>query len=133
MQVIKSKKSLTNLLKFIAVLGLVSFIVIIAIFKFIEFNNHPLSITKSYIYIEPSDSFYLQSHNVFHEKIDWHNYELIQKDKMRLGPGEQGLPLFVEKGDEGRNKELFDENGYYGLISDKIALNRSVSDIRHPE
>lgn len=54
-------------------------------------------------------------------------------DKMRVGPGEQGQPLYVERGDERRNKELFDENGYYGLISDKIALNRSVSDIRHPE
>ena len=114
-------------------MGLVSFIVIIAIFKFIEFNNHPLSITKSYIYFEPSDSFYQHSHNLFNEKVDWHNYEDIQRDKMRVGPGEQGLPLYVERGDEERNKVLFDENGYYGLISDKIALNRSVADIRHPE
>ena len=133
MQVIKSKKSLTNLLKFIAVLGLASFIVIVAIYKFIEINNHPLSITKNYIYIEPSNSFYQHEHNLFGEKIDWHNYDLIQMEKMRVGPGEQGLPLLVEKGEEVRNKELFDENGYYGLISDKIALNRSVSDIRHPE
>ncbi|CAO1318883.1 unnamed protein product [Diamesa serratosioi] len=132
-RVIKSKKSLTNLLKFIAVLGLVSFIVIIAIFKFIEFNNHPLSITKSYIYIEPSNSFYLQKHNLFGAKKDWHNYEFIEMEKMRVGPGEQGHPTYVDAGEEGKNKELFDENGYYGLISDKIALNRSVSDIRHPE
>lgn len=106
---------------------------IIAIYKFIEFNNHPLSITKNYIYIEPSNSFYQHTHNLFGEKRDWHNYEFIQMEKMRVGHGEQGLPTLVEIGEEEKNKELFDENGYYGLISDKIALNRSVSDIRHPE
>lgn len=99
-----------------------------------EHNNNPLSITKRFIFIESPNSFYRWTHNAKGEKKDWHDYPFIEEELRRVGPGEQGRPLFsVDKGEEELNIKLFNENGYYGLISDKIALNRSVADIRHSE
>jgi glycosyltransferase involved in cell wall biosynthesis len=107
--------------------------VIIAIYKFIQHNNHPLAITSNFIYIERINSFFRQQHNLYGEKVDWHDFEYIEKEKARHGlPGENGQPVYVEANEEELNKKLFDENGYYGLISDKIALNRSVADYRNP-
>lgn len=106
----------------------------ISIYKLIQRNNHPLAITQNFIFIEPLSSFFRTQHNLLGEKIDWHNYEYLEMEKLRLGkPGENGQPVFAEPEEEELNKKLFDENGYYGLISDKIALNRSVSDHRHPQ
>ncbi|CAO1307686.1 unnamed protein product [Diamesa tonsa] len=66
-------------------------------------------------------------------KVDWHDYKFIEEESQRVGPGEQGKPVNdVEPNEEELNKQLFDENGYYGLISDKISVNRSISDLRHP-
>jgi hypothetical protein len=99
----------------------------------IDLNNDPLAITKDFIYIEPLTSFYRSNHNVNGEKIDWHNYELIEEELKRTGPGEKGDHFLVQPEEEELNKKLFDENGYNGLVSDKISLNRSVLDNRHPE
>ncbi|KAF4526048.1 hypothetical protein B566_EDAN000842 [Ephemera danica] len=66
------------------------------------------------------------------EKIDWHNYEQIHADSIRKGPGEQGVPLHLKPEDEHEKQELYKVNGFNGLASDRIALNRSIPDIRHP-
>lgn len=109
-------------------------IVIVTIYKFIQHNNHPLAITSNFIYIEPINSFFRQEHNLRNEKVDWNDYNYIEKEKRRHRlPGENGQPVYAEPNEEELNKKLFDENGYYGLISDKIALNRSVADYRNPQ
>lgn len=106
----------------------------ISVYKFIQRNNHPLAITQNYIYLEPLSSFFRKVHNTGGEKIDWHDYEYLEREKERFGlPGENGQPVYVQPGEEELNKQLFDVNGYYGLISDKIALNRSVADYRHQQ
>ena len=93
-----------------------------------------MAITNRFIFLESHKSFFRWTHNVKGEKKDWHDYPYIEAERRMIGAGEQGRPvLSVEKDEEELNKKLFDENGYYGLISDKIALNRSVADIRHPE
>lgn len=93
-----------------------------------------MAITSNYIYIEPIWSFFRKEHNKYGEKKDWHDYEYLEKEKERFGePGENGQPVYVKPEEEELNKQLFDVNGYYGLISDKIALNRSVADFRHPQ
>lgn len=106
---------------------------ILITYKFIQHNNNPLAITQNFIYLEPINSFYRQEHR-FSQKIDYHDYEYLEREKARFGmPGENGQPVYAEKEEEELNKKLFDENGYYGLISDKIALNRSVADYRHQQ
>lgn len=66
-------------------------------------------------------------------KIDWHDYKYIQSEKQRSGTGEHGVPAFLSPQLEDERKRLFDQNGFNGLLSDKISLNRSVKDIRHKE
>ncbi|XP_026469893.1 N-acetylgalactosaminyltransferase 6-like [Ctenocephalides felis] len=65
-------------------------------------------------------------------KIDWHDYEAIQRDLNRIGPGEQGKPANATKINETLKKKLYDVNGFNAALSDKISLNRSLPDIRNP-
>lgn len=119
-----------NCLTFFGGLITVFLLTILIAYKFIQSNNNPLAITQNFIYIEPLTSFWRQPHH-FYEKIDYHDYEYLEREKARFGlPGENGQPVYAEKGEEELDKKLFDENGYHGLISDKIALNRSVADFR---
>lgn len=66
------------------------------------------------------------------EKIDWHNWSLIAEDMLRTGIGEQGegayLPFYPAS-----TKQINDTHGYNGYLSDKIALNRSLKDLRPKE
>lgn len=118
---------------FVLILGIVllSFLVIA---KVIQHNNEPLRIEHNFIYIEPITSFFRFKRNIDGVKIDWHDYRMIDDEKSRSGPGEKGKPVNdVEPHEMEHNEKLFNENGYYGLISDKISVNRSVADIRHPD
>lgn len=65
-------------------------------------------------------------------KIDWHDYETIQEDLSRVGLGEQGKPANLTNISEIDKKKLYDVNGFNAALSDKISLNRSLPDIRHP-
>lgn len=79
-------------------------------------------------------SFFMGANkNLKHLKIDWHDYKYIEMEKSRHGIGEHGAPASVSADEESERKRLFDQNGFNGLLSDKIALNRSVKDIRHKE
>lgn len=126
-QLFRRKKSLINFIEFCGLFVVFCFIVI---FKFIQKNNDPLAITKNFIYFEPLNS-YFRAHHVLSYKIDYHDYKYQEMEKHSFGlPGENGQPVYVEADEEALNKKLFDENGYSGLISDKIALNRSLPDYR---
>jgi polypeptide N-acetylgalactosaminyltransferase len=48
------------------------------------------------------------------------------------GPGEQGQAVVLKPEDEHEKQELYKTNGFNALISDRISLNRSIPDIRHP-
>lgn len=68
------------------------------------------------------------------EKIDWHDWNFIEYEKSRTGPGEQGRPFrLTDKKDKDFNKKLFRIEGLSAVVSDKISVNRSVPDIRHPK
>ncbi|CAL4069014.1 unnamed protein product, partial [Meganyctiphanes norvegica] len=56
---------------------------------------------------------------------DWHDYEKEAADKIRSGPGEQGKPYKVEASLEEKRLALWNVNGYDGLASDIISLDRA--------
>lgn len=67
------------------------------------------------------------------EKKDWHDYKAIEEEQARQGPGEQGR-AYVMSGDEmDKKNELYRNNGFNALASDKISLQRAIKDIRHPD
>lgn len=66
------------------------------------------------------------------KKIDWHNYALIKEEENRKGVGEQGKAEKLKATDKVAEDKLFHKNGFNALLSDKISLNRSIPDIRHP-
>uniref|UniRef100_A0A8C3VIB8 Polypeptide N-acetylgalactosaminyltransferase n=1 Tax=Catagonus wagneri TaxID=51154 RepID=A0A8C3VIB8_9CETA len=61
---------------------------------------------------------------------DWHDREAIRRDAQRTGNGEQGKPYPMT--DAERVDQAYRENGFNIYVSDKISLNRSLPDIRHP-
>ncbi|XP_037604285.1 polypeptide N-acetylgalactosaminyltransferase 10-like [Sebastes umbrosus] len=64
------------------------------------------------------------------QRKDWHNYEAIKRDASRSGNGEQGKAFPLTDAD--RVDQAYRENGFNIYVSDRISLNRSVPDIRHP-
>uniref|UniRef100_A0A674IHE5 Polypeptide N-acetylgalactosaminyltransferase n=1 Tax=Terrapene triunguis TaxID=2587831 RepID=A0A674IHE5_9SAUR len=63
-------------------------------------------------------------------KKDWHDKEAIRRDLERIGNGEQGKPYPMT--DAEQVDQAYRENGFNIFVSDKISLNRSLPDIRHP-
>lgn len=68
-------------------------------------------------------------------KKDWHNYNQIAYEIQRNGPGEQGQAFSLDPSDakSSLKQTLYSQNGFNALVSDKISLKRSVTDIRHSE
>jgi polypeptide N-acetylgalactosaminyltransferase len=64
-------------------------------------------------------------------KIDWHDHKLVEAEAKQKGIGEQGKSAFLSVDDDAKKEELYRGNGFNGLLSDRIALNRSLPDIRH--
>lgn len=93
----------------------------------------PLISADEFHYVEPSNSFFKQKHNVLQTRVDWHNHTHIALEKRRKGPGEQGKAFkLTDPEDIKKNNKLNKVNGYYAVASDIISVNRSVADIRHP-
>lgn len=63
------------------------------------------------------------------DRIDWHDWELMEQDKHRKGLGEHGLAAYSNSYPP-EYKDIIDTVGYNGYLSDKIALNRSLKDLR---
>uniref|UniRef100_A0A7N6BNI0 Glycosyltransferase 2-like domain-containing protein n=1 Tax=Anabas testudineus TaxID=64144 RepID=A0A7N6BNI0_ANATE len=63
-------------------------------------------------------------------RTDWHDYEVMRRDAARIGNGEQGKPFPLTETD--RVDQAYRENGFNIYVSDRISLNRSLPDIRHP-
>lgn len=64
---------------------------------------------------------------------DWHDYDKEKEDLARKGPGEQGRPHVLQPGQEKEKENLYYTNGFNALLSDEIALDRALTDIRHPK
>lgn len=66
------------------------------------------------------------------DKIDWHDWKLIENDKKRIGLGEHGIAAYLTKYPY-VSKRMNDTYGYNGFLSEKIPLNRSICDLRPPK
>lgn len=66
------------------------------------------------------------------DRIDWHDWELIKKDERRTGFGEHGAAVRLDSSPPKKYEDIIDTVGYNAYVSDKIALNRSLKDLRPP-
>ncbi|XP_017047642.1 N-acetylgalactosaminyltransferase 4 [Drosophila ficusphila] len=65
------------------------------------------------------------------ERKDWHDYAQMEADRKRSGFGEHGAAVHVENPDDKElETEMYQLNGFNGLLSDRISVNRSVPDVR---
>lgn len=85
--------------------------------------------------LHPKAGSFFMGHpkNVGRRKIDWNNYEFLVSERGRHGIGEHGAAGSVPSEQETERLRLYNQNGFNGLLSDMISLNRSVKDIRHKE
>jgi polypeptide N-acetylgalactosaminyltransferase len=66
-------------------------------------------------------------------KIDWHDYVFMKYEASRVGLGEQGGEVKLDHIDKALQDAMYHANGYDAYISDRVSLNRSLPDVRHPE
>lgn len=71
--------------------------------------------------------------NVIYSDIDWHDNAYLTEEANRTGLGEHGAPAHAPPDDEEKVNKQIAKYGYNGHLSDLIALNRSVADIRPTE
>ncbi|KAL1494762.1 hypothetical protein ABEB36_010308 [Hypothenemus hampei] len=114
------RRNFKSFFKF-CLISVVTMVVTVLIFRSIE-NSNRVPVYEKLPLAKP------QSYN---EKIDWHNYNLIERDAKRTGPGEQGVPAYLNSVESENYEKLFRVNGFNAALSDKIALDRAVPDIRH--
>jgi hypothetical protein len=67
----------------------------------------------------------------FSEKIDWHDYDFINNEKTRKGPGERSGYELTDKDDIAKNDELFKIYGVSMIVSEKVSVSRSLKDVRY--
>lgn len=130
------RRNLASVLKFALLCG---FMVVLTVFFYktlFSTNRHekiPVASAQQMHHPRQGAFFMGSDKNIKEMKIDWHDYKFIDMENARHGIGEHGEPAFLSTDLEDERRKLFDQNGFNGLLSDKIALNRSVKDIRHKE
>lgn len=136
-----------NLTRFLKLLLLCSVTVLLTIFLYktfsmvINLNDEKDNLSPSmgeakyqmYHHQKYGAFFNGQTKNVLDKMIDWHDYSFILQEKNRTGLGEHGASARLSPADEDERRKIFNQNGFNGLLSDRISLNRSVADIRHKE
>lgn len=115
--------------KIVTWIAIVIVIFVIFCVKLLITSNHPMAITKTFIYVEPVECYFRKVHSRAVE--DWNDHKMMEIDKRRSGHGEQGSPTFTDT-DEPSELEikLLEENGHNAMVSDMISLHRAIPDFR---
>ncbi|CAO1332625.1 unnamed protein product [Diamesa hyperborea] len=135
------KRNFTRLIKLLVLVS-VTLCLLIVLMK--SFNGHTDNETIKRL-MKPAEklirtyqshfgtgSFFNGPRNINNNKIDWHDYAMIKIELARQGTGEHGKAENLDPSEKSLEDDLFKRNGFNALLSDKISLNRSVPDIRHP-
>lgn len=118
------KRNVVKLFKYVMLMG-ITMMVTIVLYRLIRGSTGELSGIPEQAKLRHFDSF------MDNEKIDWHDYKQIIDDLQRKGVGEQGAPAKLSESEQSLYDSIFKVNGFNGALSDKIALDRSLPDIRH--
>lgn len=131
----KMRRNLISVVKFL-ILSIFTIFITIVIFRFLRHPKITDNSNLHFVQIEdPIIKEIKDIPNELHdgEKIDWHDLHKIQLESKRKGTGEQGVAASLPPSLNDLKKKLYDVNGFNGALSDEIALNRSIPDIRHPQ
>lgn len=88
-----------------------------------------LALLKHRLFIKKLNNLIYGDENV---RIDWHDWNFMLEEELRTGLGEHGEPAYWWPYPPS-SKQINDTHGYNGYLSDKIALNRSLKDLRPKE
>ncbi|CAL8097693.1 unnamed protein product [Calicophoron daubneyi] len=66
------------------------------------------------------------------EMISYEDPLLAAREAKREGPGEQGQPVRLSPEEQKVAENFKNQNGFNIYVSDKVAIDRSLTDIRHP-
>lgn len=96
-----------------------------------QHNHQDLPSTKADIHVQRRPDWDFD----VNQKVDWHDHEAMKADLIRKGPGEQGEKVVLSSAESNDPLQgtLYSANGFNAFVSDKISVDRSVKDIRHPE
>ncbi|KAF0772537.1 N-acetylgalactosaminyltransferase 6-like [Aphis craccivora] len=122
----RNLKSILKYLLFIVITALVTTIIFKLSTQFNRDGNNKsmrgkMDIANKQLYIN----------NNYDNKIDWHDWEFANREKQRIGIGEQGVSATLKSLNQHKYDELYKVNGFNALLSDSISVNRSIPDIRH--
>lgn len=62
--------------------------------------------------------------------IDWHDYDFIAAEASREGFGEGGRGEILPENEKEEGQRRMKRYGFNGLVSDRVSLNRSITDTR---
>ncbi|CAH1724071.1 unnamed protein product [Aphis gossypii] len=122
----RNLKSILKYLLFIVITALVTTIIFKLSTQFNRYGNNKsmrekMDIADKQLYINDN----------YDNKIDWHDWEFANREKQRIGIGEQGVSATLSSLNQHKYDELYKVNGFNALLSDSISVNRSIPDIRH--
>lgn len=126
------KRNIVTLIKWIFISTIIICLLVLFIKSFSTNSSDSFRSEKLQQHPKHGSFFGGKLKNVQGKKVDWHDYTLIKEEESRKGVGEQGKAEKLKETDKNAEDKLFHENGFNALLSDKIGLNRSVPDIRHP-
>lgn len=66
-----------------------------------------------------------------HKRIDWHDYQFIEYENSRIGPGERSGYELVSQADIEKNEKLFNRYGLSVGVSNEISVSRALPDPRN--